>query len=412
MDASRFRNISERKVTKLSWKGRVYNFLERPKGYGDVLIVTWPGRVVASCFAIFAISFFALPAGILGSGFALEVQQKQRKKHFSRKMAPAATLIQTCWRCYAADKSNRYSATWAIYVKPQQKKDDDDLGKNNGGNTDNKVTNRKQNKFFKKAGSNFNVFQKYQSSTATASDEADKKKDIKKKASLIDSKSEEQENEMEESLLALPLSFAHVNELTEVHKNVIRAIRKIKYFVARRGFQQIKKPYDIRDIIEQYSQGHINMMARIKELQRRLDQTLGKTGHQLNNGKRIQSTTIGSRITRLNSLDHKLDNCQHIMQSVCRMLQQDRLPPRHSLPTYGLSGPPLLIHDSTNYQDPESMHQSMSSLAPSMAESVSISIANSPKSSMGGESNTYKLTEFPSSEGECSNSSRCRVNSE
>ena len=34
--------------------------------------------------AVFAISFFALPAGILGSGFALKVQQKQRQKHFNR----------------------------------------------------------------------------------------------------------------------------------------------------------------------------------------------------------------------------------------------------------------------------------------------------------------------------------------
>lgn len=33
--------------------------------------------------------------------------------------------------------------------------------------------------------------------------------------------------------------------------------------------QQARKPYDVRDVIEQYSQGHLNMMVRIKELQRR-----------------------------------------------------------------------------------------------------------------------------------------------
>jgi len=33
--------------------------------------------------------------------------------------------------------------------------------------------------------------------------------------------------------------------------------------------QQARKPYDVRDVIEQYSQGHLNMMMRIKELQRR-----------------------------------------------------------------------------------------------------------------------------------------------
>lgn len=32
--------------------------------------------------------------GILGSGFALQVQQQQRQKHFARRRHPAAMLIQ------------------------------------------------------------------------------------------------------------------------------------------------------------------------------------------------------------------------------------------------------------------------------------------------------------------------------
>jgi potassium voltage-gated channel KQT-like subfamily protein 1 len=31
-------------------------------GYGDKVPQTWMGKIVASCFAVFAISFFALPA--------------------------------------------------------------------------------------------------------------------------------------------------------------------------------------------------------------------------------------------------------------------------------------------------------------------------------------------------------------
>ncbi len=35
--------------------------------------------------------------GILGSGFALKVQQKQRQKHFNRQIPAAAALIQVVY---------------------------------------------------------------------------------------------------------------------------------------------------------------------------------------------------------------------------------------------------------------------------------------------------------------------------
>ena len=43
-----------------------------------------------------------------------------------------------------------------------------------------------------------------------------------------------------------------------------------------RLFQVVRQPYDVRDVVELYSQGNTNTTMRIKELQRRLDQTLGK----------------------------------------------------------------------------------------------------------------------------------------
>ncbi|RXN34853.1 potassium voltage-gated channel subfamily KQT member 1-like protein [Labeo rohita] len=74
------------------------------------------------------------------------------------------------------------------------------------------------------------------------------------------------------------LEISALDRLSHAHRSAIKVIRRMQYFVARRKFQQARKPYDVRDVIEQYSQGHLNMMVRIKELQRRLDHTLGKPG--------------------------------------------------------------------------------------------------------------------------------------
>ncbi len=44
-------------------------------GYGDVFPVTVMGRLLAGVIAIVGIGLFALPAGILGSGFVEEVRK-------------------------------------------------------------------------------------------------------------------------------------------------------------------------------------------------------------------------------------------------------------------------------------------------------------------------------------------------
>ncbi|RZF34271.1 hypothetical protein LSTR_LSTR010245 [Laodelphax striatellus] len=319
-------------------------------GYGDAVPQTWLGKIVASCFSVFAISFFALPAGILGSGFALKVQQKQRQKHFNRQIPAAAMLIQCLWRCFAADKSFNSQATWNIYLKDPSSTKDSAPTKSLMLQVAKKASVLKRRKSRNKmeppsttqstitsvgGGASLNALAP---SAAANANRRESEGDVvfyieEPKAGTPNRVRREGGNrgftsqtssvtEVASDEMDLEIEPERVTMLTDVHKNAIRAIRKIKYFVARRKFQQARKPYDVRDVIEQYSQGHLNMMVRIKELQRRLDQTLGKPGSYLagiDRSGNLKPMTIGARLYRveqqLSVMDKKLDHLVYILNS-------------------------------------------------------------------------------------------------
>nr|XP_045602019.1 potassium voltage-gated channel subfamily KQT member 1-like isoform X1 [Procambarus clarkii] len=320
-------------------------------GYGDTVPRTWMGKIVASCFSVFAISFFALPAGILGSGFALKVQQKQRQKHFNRQIPAAAMLIQCLWRCYAADKHFNSTATWKIHLKDPNANSNSQstpLSKESSLNTPlSKMAKRASVLRRRKSKSKMDV-----SSAPECSSRRDSEGDMvfyveEPRAAGTPSRSRREGGPRTSALHSQASSVTEVasddidldndepqgfTSLTEAHRNAIRAIRKIKYFVARRKFQQARKPYDVRDVIEQYSQGHLNMMVRIKELQRRLDQTLGKPGSYLSGidkSGNVKPMTIGARLYRVEQqlvlLDKKLDQMLFVCNALAQKSQQPEL---------------------------------------------------------------------------------------
>ncbi|KAG7266542.1 hypothetical protein CRUP_019251 [Coryphaenoides rupestris] len=60
-----------------------------------------------------------------------------------------------------------------------------------------------------------------------------------------------------------------VEDLLPSVKTVIRAVRIMKFHVAKKKFKETLRPYDVKDVIEQYSAGHLDMLCRIKSLQTR-----------------------------------------------------------------------------------------------------------------------------------------------
>lgn len=111
-----------------------------------------------------------------------------------------------------------------------------------------------------------------------------------------------------------------ITALTSRHKGAIRAIRKLKYLVAKRKFKEALKPYDIKDVIESYSAGHSDLVFKVKGLQSRLDLILGRPGSK---GKDVyeSKTSLASRIV---NVERMVDSIEEKLQCFMELYQEDR----------------------------------------------------------------------------------------
>uniref|UniRef100_H3CZW3 Potassium voltage-gated channel, KQT-like subfamily, member 2a n=1 Tax=Tetraodon nigroviridis TaxID=99883 RepID=H3CZW3_TETNG len=289
-------------------------------GYGDKVPKTWNGRMLGAAFSMIGVAFFALPAGILGSGFALKVQEQHRQKHFEKRRNPAACLIQGAWRFYATNLSRTdLLCTWDFYeqtvsvpmyrgfsfsffvfrfIPPLNQLD---LLRNLKGKSFRKESQTELSPS-RKASLKDKVFPspskapfaKGKAPSPGAEDGVEtspykvakswsfNEKNRGAKNSLKARGSSSRQNSEEASLPGEEVGddkSCHCDFLTQELpsslKVTIRAVCIMKFLVSKRKFKESLRPYDVMDVIEQYSAGHLDMLCRIKNLQTRIDMIVG-----------------------------------------------------------------------------------------------------------------------------------------
>ncbi|NWU65574.1 KCNQ2 protein, partial [Pterocles burchelli] len=293
-------------------------------GYGDKYPQTWNGRLLAATFTLIGVSFFALPAGILGSGFALKVQEQHRQKHFEKRRNPAAGLIQAAWRFYATNLSRTdLHSTWQYYERtvtvPMYSTQTQTYGasrlipplnqlellrnlKSKSGLTFRLAAEQPPSSFINAGSVRWEVLSGSRvglkscppahgiGRVSPSSQEPALPQPIQLAFPCMAAAQEI----VTCCLLFLPLPNPEASlpgedipdenkscncefmteDLTPGLKVSIRAVCIMRFLVSKRKFKESLRPYDVMDVIEQYSAGHLDMLSRIKNLQARQETPL------------------------------------------------------------------------------------------------------------------------------------------
>ncbi|XP_017959944.1 potassium voltage-gated channel subfamily KQT member 1 isoform X11 [Drosophila navojoa] len=307
-------------------------------GYGDMVPITWQGKLIASCCALLGISFFALPAGILGSGFALKVQQQQRQKHMIRRRQPAATLIQAVWRCYAADEHSVSVATWKIHQvalpSPPASRASSSFKHNTSFVARLPTIRRHKSQTIQAPGPDGSSLSKPPGSSRASTRYTRTIRDINASVENLEvvQNGKSMNPSFSEDSVAETTCLKNIKnsddedeeprctQLTNRHKIAIRFIRKLKYFVARRKFKEALKPYDVKDVMEQYAAGHVDLLGRVKMLHLRLDQILGKQGSK---AKDVYASKI-SLASRVVKVERQVVDIEEKLDILIKAYMEDR----------------------------------------------------------------------------------------
>jgi len=243
--------------------------------------------MITSCLCICGVAFWTLPSGIIGSGFALKVEQKKREKQFNRLVPAAANLIQNWWRLVACRRSD-LPATWRIY----------------------RIETKRTNKYNRHSGSVFAI--NTDNSTTTSSRVRNGQTGFSISSNGMPSNK---------------ISWRKVDKAEDIdikQRIAIRMIRVIKYHVAKRKFRQAHKPYDFKDIMDENAQGNLKVIYALADIQRRLDQTLGlpKSYPIVLSDKEREQLTLNGKVQRLETkivgLERQVNRVILLLEELCQ----------------------------------------------------------------------------------------------
>ncbi|XP_057308686.1 potassium voltage-gated channel subfamily KQT member 1-like isoform X2 [Hydractinia symbiolongicarpus] len=246
-------------------------------GYGDINPDTTSAKILICCFAIFGTCFLAMPAGIIGSGFALQVAEQQKEKHVNRRRRPAAVLIQSFWRKYAAD--NNFKATWLPHIKGREEK-----------------FQRRQTTKAPKADMFGMPFTPIFPSMARYGSVIQDRKEV-------DVSEEGTPTTNGKNALWFPRKA-----LTNAEKKALRFIRLLKCISSAKKFRQARRPYDERDVLDQFASSQIEMFAKLRDVKDKFEACTEQTAMQTaENGKKVKHlekeiNTLNSKVAETNDL--------------------------------------------------------------------------------------------------------------
>eukprot|EP00794_Sanderia_malayensis_P012155 gene12155-13409_t len=249
-------------------------------GYGDISPNTAVAKILVCLVALVGTAFIAMPAGIIGSGFALQVAEHAKEKHANRKRRPAAVLIQCFWRRFAGDHD--LHATWLRHMINRESR---------------RQTKQRMIKSHAVLHGNIPI-------------------------SAVTTTGEIREDQ--------PVSNGNfpiqLKKLTLAEKNALRFIRRLQIRAALKMFKQARRPYDERDILDQFASGQIEMFAKLRQLGSKVENVSTHIGKPAMPEEFNQK--IGDLEEEISVLRDDMTETKQLLREILKVISEEKTPPQ------------------------------------------------------------------------------------